>query len=687
MLKSLFYNSTIGVVRAIKFLFNANIKVKNLDNISRSDVSYVIVANHFTRIETLLLANLIYKKNNIKVRALADHSIFTKSLKEYFENIGLVDTKDPNRNQIILNDLFCGKNNWLIFPEGKMIKNKKPTYIHSGAYLLAIQAYLLQEEYKKIKHNDEKLQKFIQKNNLKEDFTFLDKEIHIAPVSINYYFLRSDSNNITDTFRNIFDIKSSRVNEEIDIESNILLNSEIIINILKPIPIKEYLKKYKTKNDILNKARMNLSSEVMNSIYENISIHMEHIVALVLWLYPKEEICIDEFKRIVFYICTLLSKTNKVLHYSICKNIISLVSDEENEALEKVLLLAKSSKVIKIDKTTITILKDNYNKDYHFHSIRVKNTLKVILNEILTIKEVVNLSKKAIKITSLKQNIAKYLINYDKDLYELEIQEAEDISTTKTANAKARLLRGSKNVGIVLSHGFSSSPNEVYYLARKLNNMGYFVYMNRVKAHSITPKYLSLSTYEQWSDSYNIGYAILSQMCEHIVLGGFSMGGLLAMYSESKKVYKNKILGIVAIAPALKLKDIRINEQLLDTAVFVSDLISELNSKALSIDYVDNTPEYPDFNYNKIYISSLRQLSLLEGECKKVLPKITSPILVIINSDDPIVSKKSAKIIMDNVSSEKIMIYSLRHKKHIIINNSKKLEVFEVVNSFIGGLI
>ena len=335
MFKSLLYDATLGFVKVVKLITNAHVNIKGLENI-KTNTTNIFIANHFSRIETLLIANIIYKKSAIQVRALADHSIFVDKTKEYFKNIGLVDVADKKRDIIILNDLIEGKNNWLIFPEGKMVKNKKHTYIHTGASVLALEAYLLQEEYKLIKHNSEKVKQFKQDNNIYEDCIFSNQEINICPISINYVDLRNDKNYISNSFKT----NSQRLNEEIIIESNMLLHSDIVMNILEPISIKEYVKKYnfddivKNKKFIFDNIRLDLTKETIKSIYQNISISIEHIVALLLWFYPNSQISLKDFKNILFCISSLIRNKNYNLHTSIENELLELVISKKYEPLE-----------------------------------------------------------------------------------------------------------------------------------------------------------------------------------------------------------------------------------------------------------------------------------------------------------------------------------------------------------------
>ena len=102
----------------------ADIKVSGQKNIP--DGSLIFTANLFTRIETIFLPYHIHNITGKEVWSLAAAQLFNVSmLQGALKNLGAVSTKDPNRDELILKTLLSGNVEWIIFPEGMMVKNKK----------------------------------------------------------------------------------------------------------------------------------------------------------------------------------------------------------------------------------------------------------------------------------------------------------------------------------------------------------------------------------------------------------------------------------------------------------------------------------------------------------------------------------------------------------------------------------
>ena len=253
----------LGVLSKI---LGSNFKVHHIEKIPKQPVLFV--ANHFTRSETFLLPYLIYKYTGRQVRCLADSSLFNGLLGDFLTSVGGVSTSDRNRDKIILDDLVNAKHDWIIYPEGSMIKSKKidnkKGYINytpsrvgrarTGSAVLALKSEIYRQDIiKAYKNNNNRVLDSI-KRNLKLTYNQNLEKIStaIVPISITYYPLRPGENKIKSFFTKLIKDVPSQMLEELEIEGNLLLRAEINIGFSDPIYIKDYIKNIKSPIDQLH---------------------------------------------------------------------------------------------------------------------------------------------------------------------------------------------------------------------------------------------------------------------------------------------------------------------------------------------------------------------------------------------------------------------------------------------------
>ncbi len=698
MREDLLINTSGFVLNILEKILNANIEIKGVENIPKNNPR-IFVANHFTRMEAMIVPYALYNLTNKKVGVIADDSLFETYFGTFLKNLGAMRKSEPNRDQIIFKDLLTAQKDWMIFPEGRMVKAKDISKagnhycvkidgvcqkVHTGSSYFAIESELLREDYfsNKIKN----IKKFKRKYFFNKKDEICQEETMVIPINISYSKIRNGENFLTNMAIKFLDNIGKHFLEELEIEGNLVLNSKITVQILKPISMKNILKDIYEKelnhNNIFSKYRYQLTYKFMEKIYENLTVNFDHIFALILFLYPKKDIKKELFKRLIYLSVNEIKKNCLTYDSILNQNMINLISFEKYKPFEEILNIAIKDGIIVEQEDKYIIKKSNLLDSYTHHTIRLKNILRVILNEILIINKV-----KLI----VKQLILQSEDTIDKKIFELlkieEIYEFENDRVNFLSEAKTReigqpfLFESEKSDECVIAlHGFSSAPKEVYNISKYLHKKGFNVYAPRLRGHGTSPKDLKQTTWQQWYESVSRAITIASLKYKKIHILGFSTGGLLALLSTKKN--NSKIKSIICINAALNLKDIRL-KTLLPTISFWNDLVEAFNANKYAKEFVDNFSENPTVNYDKHYIDSIEQLDELMHKTKKSLQDVKIPIYIVQAKDDPVVNPISAYEIYDKIQSTNKELLILDLDRHIIINGNDTYILFDKIYNFL----
>lgn len=697
----LLINTNGYVLSLLEKILDANIEVKGRENIPKNNPR-IFIANHFTRTEAMLVPYSLFNITGKKVGVIADESLFKSYFGSFLENLGAMSTTNPNRNNHIIGDLITSCKDWMIFPEGRMVKAKDITKIdnnfcvkidnvcqrvYTGASFFALSSQILRQNYFNHKIKDSK--KFQRKYFVNECSDIKKEETMIVPINISYSKLRTGRNFLLDMAEKLVSQMGDNFKEEIEIESNIILNSKITIQILKPVSTKDILKEYYEKQvnqkTIIDSLRYQVTHELMNKIYESLTINFDHIFILVLSLYPKEQLDLNHFKRLIYLTIEKIKKEILYLDEEIDKDLVYLISYEKYKKFEEVLELAIKDNIIKIQNDLYFIEKKILLNSHTHHTIRLKNILKVILNEIQINEKVTNIVKTLCNKKNDEIDLELLLLLIEEEKQEFE-QDYKIASNNKDLKAKDigqafHLFNKDSNTCVITIHGFSSTPKEVEQLAKFLNTKDLNVYAPRLAGHGTIPEDLKNTLWQDWYKSVSRAITIASLQYEKVYVLGFSTGGLLALLSTKKCFVEFQ--GIICINAALHLNDIRI-KTLLPALSFWNDIVKAFNEDEYAKEYVENIAENPEINYDKFYIDAIEQLNILMHKTQKNLEKIKSPILIIQSKDDPVVNPSSAYEIYEKIQSENKTIKIIDSSKHVIIKGKKTKELYNLIYKFIN---
>ncbi|MGH9549509.1 MAG: alpha/beta hydrolase, partial [Terriglobales bacterium] len=103
--------------------------------------------------------------------------------------------------------------------------------------------------------------------------------------------------------------------------------------------------------------------------------------------------------------------------------------------------------------------------------------------------------------------------------------------------------------GVLLLHGLTGMPSEMRPVAKHLTQMGCIVECPLVPGHGGSHDELLKTGWKDWYQGAREALDSLARKCDHVVIGGLSMGALLAALSS---IDEPKVSGLVMLSTTLR---------------------------------------------------------------------------------------------------------------------------------------
>jgi carboxylesterase len=181
-------------------------------------------------------------------------------------------------------------------------------------------------------------------------------------------------------------------------------------------------------------------------------------------------------------------------------------------------------------------------------------------------------------------------------------------------------------VGVLVVHGFTGSPQTMLGLAQAFGAAGFTVDLPLLPGHGTSIDDMITTGWADWSGTAEAAYAALAARCDKVVVAGLSMGGSLTCWLAA---HHPEIAGIVCVNPVAVRSEAIVefaNEQL----AAGTDRIS-----AIAGDVAD--PEGREKAYDATPLGPLVSLQEGVGELEPLLGDITCPLLLMNAPQDHVV--------------------------------------------------
>jgi len=233
--------------------------------------------------------------------------------------------------------------------------------------------------------------------------------------------------------------------------------------------------------------------------------------------------------------------------------------------------------------------------------------------------------------------------------------------------------------GVLMLHGFSSTPKEFEELSAYLSEKKFNVLVPLLVGHGTSPEDFAKTSPEDWVKSAMAAYLKLKKISEKIFIIGNSFGSNVGLCLV--KDLKNEPSGIIVLGTPVFLRF----HNFLKFRLFTYGRFKKYYKKPAWLYRTEYTGIENGASYPLVSIKNLNEgIKFLEQETMPNLSKIKVPILIASARVDPIVDRKSVDYIFDNIGSTKKEVFWFDGIKHDLVSGGSK-GLFYRIYEFITG--
>ncbi|TDD91557.1 alpha/beta fold hydrolase [Saccharopolyspora karakumensis] len=212
---------------------------------------------------------------------------------------------------------------------------------------------------------------------------------------------------------------------------------------------------------------------------------------------------------------------------------------------------------------------------------------------------------------------------------------------------------GSDDIGVLLCHGFTSTPQSMRGWAEHLAEAGHTVRCPLLPGHGTRWQELNRTTWRDWYGAVEQALDELRDRCRSVFVFGLSMGGTLTLRLAEQNP---DIAGIVLVNPSVM--TLRKEAKLLPV---LSRVVPSLAAIAGDI----AKPEVVELAYSRLPLRGMASLQQLWGVVRADLGSVRQPLLLLHSAVDHVVEPENSAIVLNEVGSQDVTEVVLDDSYHV----------------------
>jgi carboxylesterase len=221
-------------------------------------------------------------------------------------------------------------------------------------------------------------------------------------------------------------------------------------------------------------------------------------------------------------------------------------------------------------------------------------------------------------------------------------------------------------IGVVLCHGFTGSPQGLRPWAEALAHAGHSVRLPLLPGHGTTWQDLNRSRWQQWYGTVDRAYAELREHCRSVFVAGLSMGGALALRLAEQ--HGEEVPGIIVVNPWVNQR-----HWAMPALPALRWVISAFPGVGGDI----KKPGVHELAYDKAPLHAVASVVQLHKLVVADLPTVHQPLLLMRSAVDHVVpSATNSGAVLAGVSSSDVTEIVLEDSYHVatLDNDAERIE-------------
>ena len=232
------------------------------------------------------------------------------------------------------------------------------------------------------------------------------------------------------------------------------------------------------------------------------------------------------------------------------------------------------------------------------------------------------------------------------------------------------------NVGVLLCHGFTGSPQSMRPWADALVRAGFRVSLPLLPGHGTRWQDLQATGWPDWLGALEKSLAELTAECDQVFVMGLSMGGGLAL--RLAELHGSQIAGLVLVNPSVKRNNAK---------EAVIPLASRLTASVPGIASDIKKPGASEIGYDRVPLKAAKSLADLWKIIQGDLAKVDQPVLLFRSPEDHVVHPSNSALVLSAITSADTAEVLLPDSYHVATLDHDADRIFEGSVAFVRRLV